>query len=101
MEIYTLGQLRYDLAKLRGEGLVERIAGTQASRLPPEGYRIAVLYLKLFHRIYAPLTAGTLDPVPRDDQLPPEWRASLDRLYAAVDRALNQRIESVGVRLAG
>jgi hypothetical protein len=99
-ETYTLGQLRYDLAKLRGKGLVERIAGTQAYRLTSEGYRIAVLYLKLFHRIYAPLTAGTLDPVPWDDRLPPERRASLDCLYAAVDRALNQLFESVGVRLA-
>ncbi|MGZ3318541.1 MAG: hypothetical protein ACXU95_14720 [Isosphaeraceae bacterium] len=92
-ETYTLGQLRYDLAKLRGKGLVERIAGTQAYRLPPEGYRIAVLYLKLFHRIYAPLTAGTLDPVPWDDRLPPERRASLDRMYAAVACALNQLFE--------
>src|SRR5512143_3203129 len=100
-ESYTLGQLRYDLAKLRGKGLVERIVGTQAYRLPSEGYRIAVLYLKLFHRIYAPLTAGTLDPVPWDDRLPPERRASLDRSYAAVDSALNQLFESVGVRLAG
>jgi hypothetical protein len=100
-ETYTLGQLRYDLAKLRGKGLVERIAGTQAYRLPSEGYRIAVLYLKLFHRIYAPLTAGTLDPVPWDERLPPERRASLDCLYAAVDRALSQLFESVGVRLAG
>jgi hypothetical protein len=99
-ETYTLGQLRYDLAKLRGNGLVERIAGTQAYRLLPEGYRIAVLDLKLFHRIYAPLTAGTLDPVPWDDRLPPERRASLDRWDAAVDHALNQLFESVGVRLA-
>lgn len=99
-ETYTLGRLRYDLAKLRGKGLVERIAGTQAYRLPPQGYRIAMLYLKLFHRIYAPLTAGALDPVPWDDRLPPERRASLDRMYAAVDCALNQLFESVGVRLA-
>ena len=100
-ETYTRGQLRYDLAKLRGKSLVERIAGTQAYRLPSQGYRIAVLYLKLFHRIYAPLTAGILEPVPWDDRLPPERRASLDRVYAAVDRALDQLFESVGVRLAG
>src|SRR3954451_15702548 len=100
-ESYTLGQLRYDLAKLRGKGLVERIAGTQSYRLPSEGYRIAVLYLKLFHRIYAPLTAGILEPVPWDDKVPPERRAVLDRLYAAVDRDLNQLFESVGMRLAG
>src|SRR5512142_2165499 len=100
-ESYTLGQLRYDLAKLRGKGLVERVAGTQSYRLPSEGYRIAVLYLKLFHRIYAPLTAGILEPVPWDDRLPPERRAVLDRLYAAVDRDLDRLFESVGLRLAG
>ena len=100
-ENYTLGQLRYDLAKLRGKGLVERIAGTQSYRLPAQGYRIAVLYLKLFHRIYAPLTAGILEPVPWDDQLPPARRALLDRLYTAVDRDLNRLFDAVGVRLAG
>jgi hypothetical protein len=100
-ESYTLGQLRYDLAKLRGKGLVERVVGTQSYRLPAEGYRIAVLYLKLFHRIDAPLTAGIMEPVPWDDKVPPERRALLDHLYAAVDRDLNRLFESVGVRLAG
>jgi hypothetical protein len=100
-ESYTLGQRRYDLAKRRGKGLVERVAGTQSYRLPSEGYRIAVLYLKLFHRIYAPLTAGIIKPVPWDARVPPERRALLDRLYAAVDRDLNQLFESVGLRLAG
>jgi len=97
---YTLGQLRYDLAKLRAKGLVERIAGTQTYRLPPTGYRIAVLYLKLFHKVYAPLTAGTLQPTPADERLPPERRATLDRLYAAVDHALHRLFEHVGVKLA-
>jgi hypothetical protein len=100
-ESYTLGQLRYDLGKLRGKGLVERVAGTQSYRLPSEGYRIAVLYLKLFHRIYAPLTAGIMEPVPWDERVSPERRALLDRLYAAVDRDLDQLFESVGLRLAG
>jgi hypothetical protein len=100
-ESYTLGQRRYDLAKLRGKGLVERVAGTQSYRLPTQGYRSAVLYLKLFHRIYAPLTAGIREPVPWDDRLPPQRRALLDRLSAAVNRDLNRLFESVGVRLAG
>ena len=100
-EAYALGQLRYDLGKLRGKGLVERVDGTPSYRLPSEGYRIAVLYLKLFHRIYAPLTAGITEPVPRDERVPLERRALLDRLYAAVDRDLDQLFESVGLRLAG
>jgi len=42
---YTLSQLRYDLSKLRGKGLVVRLAGTQSYQLTPDGYRIAILYL--------------------------------------------------------
>jgi hypothetical protein len=59
-----------------------------------------VLYLKLFHRIYAPLTAGILEAVPWNDRVPPQRRALLDRLYAAVDRDLSQLFESIGVRSA-
>jgi hypothetical protein len=97
-DTYALAQLRYDLAKLRAKGLVERIAGTQTYRLPATGYRLAVLYLKLFHKLYAPLTAGTLNPVPGDERLPPERRALLDRLYTAVDHALHQLCEQVGLK---
>ncbi|HMB08427.1 MAG TPA: hypothetical protein VKP69_32440 [Isosphaeraceae bacterium] len=98
---YTLGQLRYDLGELRGKGLVERVTGTQSYRLPSEGSRIAVLYLKLFHRISAPLTAGVLDAVPWDDRIPPERRGLRDRMYVAIDRDLDRLFESVGLRLAG
>lgn len=100
-DTYTLAQLRYDLAKLRAKGLVERVAGTQTYRLPATGYRLAVLYLKLFHKLYAPLTAATLAPVPGDARLPAERRALLDRLYTAVDHALQQLCDQVGLKLAG
>jgi hypothetical protein len=100
-ESYTLGQLRYGLGKLRGKGLVVRVDGTQSSRLASEGYRIAVLYLKLFHRIDAPRTAGIMEPVPWDERVPPERRALLDRLYVAIDRDWDQLFESIGLRLAG
>jgi hypothetical protein len=95
-ETYKLGQLRYDLAKLRAKRLVERVPDTQTYGLPAHGYRLAVLYLKLFHRIYAPLTAGMLAPVPDDLRLPASRRQQLDRLYGAVDLALNQLFENVG-----
>ena len=97
-DTYTLAQLRYDLSKLRAKGLVERVTGTQTYRLPSTGYRIAVLYLKLFHRIYAPLTAGTLEPVAGDSRLPDERQAELDHLYGAVDRALKKLFERVGIK---
>jgi hypothetical protein len=99
-ETYTLAQLRYDLAKLRGKELVKRRRGSQDYELSADGYRLAVLYLKLFHRIYAPLTAGILDPVQPDERVPVERQACLDQCYAAVDKALHRLCEHVGLNQA-
>lgn len=98
---YTLSRLRYDLAKLRGKGLVFKITGTRSYCLTPDGYRICVLYLKLFHRIYAPLTAGLLEPYAKDACLAHERRTILDRLYAAIDCALTRLLEQVGIKAVG
>jgi hypothetical protein len=57
-----------------------------------------VLYLKLFHKVYAPLTSGILAPMPSDERLPPDRRAMLDRLYGAVDNALHQLSAQVGLK---
>jgi hypothetical protein len=40
-----------------------------------------LVYLKLFERIYAPLTAGLLHPINPDSQLQQRKRTQLDRLY--------------------
>lgn len=45
-----------------------------------KGYAICVAFLKLFEKIYAPLTAGLLMPF-RDGVLAEEKRCELDRLY--------------------
>jgi len=97
---YTLSQLRYDLGKLRGKGLVVRTAGSRRYYLTPEGYRLSVLYLKLFHRIYAPLTSGLIEPIGADQRLPEERWTALDRLYTVVDQALSQLLEHVGIAVA-
>jgi hypothetical protein len=94
---YTLSQLRYDLAKLRGKGLLERLPGTQTYRLVEPGYRLAVLYWKLSHRLYAPLTAALLAPYPPDNEVANARRVKRDRLYAAVDRTLTQLANHVGI----
>jgi hypothetical protein len=98
---YTPARLRYDLSKLRGKGLVQRVAGTQGYCLSPEGYRICVLFLKLFQRVYAPLTAAVLEPFPGDRLLPKQRIGYLDRLYRAVDQALGKLLDFVGVPKAG
>jgi len=99
-DTYRLGQLRYDLAKLRAKGLVLKVPKTQTYRLTPQGLRICVLFLKLSHRVYAPFMAATLRPVAHDDQLPVARRAQLDNLYAAVDHALDQLLNHLGFKLA-
>jgi hypothetical protein len=99
-DTYKKTQLRYDLSKLREKGLVEKVEGTQCYRLTPEGYRVCLLFLKLQKRIAAPLVSGILDPSPADADFPPSRRCKLDRLYAAVDRALNDLCSYVGLQTA-
>jgi hypothetical protein len=94
---YTLAQLRYDLGKLRAKGLVQKVAGTQSYCLTPQGYRICVLYLKLYHKLFAPLTAAAFKSASQSSPLPPENQVALDRLYSAVDRALNDLIRHIGI----
>ena len=96
---YSLGALRYDLSKLRAKSLVERVPKSRRYRLTKEGYQICVVYLKLFEKLYAPLTSGILSPFRPDKRL--NGRLSqLDRLYAAVSRALDELVNAVGLRAA-
>jgi hypothetical protein len=94
---YTLSQFRYDLAKLRGKGLVLRQPGTQRYHVTTDGYRIAVLYQKLYHRLYAPLIAAIQSPVPADTTILSHRQTKLDRLYVAVDTALIKLADHVGI----
>ncbi len=95
-DAYRLGQLRYDLAKLRAKGLVVKVPKTQTYRLTPQGLRICVLFLKLAQQVYAPFTAATLQPFPNDAILADDRRAQLDQLYAGVDRALDSLLHHLG-----
>jgi len=97
---YKLTSLRYELSKLRAKRLVEKVPHSHRYRLLPEGYRLCVVYLKLFEKIYAPLTAGLLKPLPADARLPRDKIAQLDRLYLAVTQALDNLLEGVGLKAA-
>jgi hypothetical protein len=76
-EQYRLASLRYDLSKRRAKRLVEKVEPSRRYRLLPQGYRLCVLFLKLFERVYAPLTAGVLRPVAADAALEEEKRHRL------------------------
>ena len=97
---YCLSSLRYDLSKLRAKGLVEKIPHSRRYRLLPDGYRICLVFLKLFERIYAPLTAGLLRPFPADHKLQHQRLSQLDRLYQRVTAALDDLVRAVGLKAA-
>jgi hypothetical protein len=99
-EAYSLGSLRYDLSKLRVKGLVEKLPRSRRYRLLPNGYKLCVVFLKLFERIYAPLTAGLLRPFKGDVRLPTLRRHVLDRLYQRVVDDLENLLQAVGLKMA-
>jgi hypothetical protein len=99
-EEYKLASLRYDLWKLRAKGLVEKIPHSRRYRLLPHGYQICLVFLKLYEKIYAPLTAGILQPFVADQSIPKEKITALDYRYAAVIQALDDLVDTVGLKAA-
>jgi hypothetical protein len=97
---YSLASLRYDLSKLRAKRLVEKVPHSRRYRLLPCGYSISLVFLKLFERIYAPLTAGLLCPVAGDRKLQQERRLQIDRLYQRVVDDLHELMKAVGLKTA-
>ncbi len=97
---YSLSSLRYDLSKLRAKDLVEKIPRSRRYRLTAKGYSICLVYLKLFERIYAPLTAGLLAPFRGDRTLAEEKRCELDRLYQCISTDLDALLRAVGLNIA-
>jgi len=95
-----LGALRYELSKLRAKGLVEKLPHSRRYRLLSNGYRICLLFLKLFDKIYAPLTAGLLHPYPGDRTMTADRLHQLDKLYQSVAAALDELVAAIGLKLA-
>src|SRR5207302_8143433 len=99
-EEYKLGSLRYDLWKLHAKGLVQKIPHSRRYRLLAHGYQICLVFLKLYDKLYAPLTSGILQPFAADQSLPKEKITALDRRYTAVIEALDDLVEAVGLKAA-
>ena len=99
-EHYTLASLRYDLSKLRAKGLVAKLPNSRRYQLLPHGYSICLIFLKLFERVYAPLTAALLSPVKPDARLESKRRSPLDRLYQRVTDDLDLLVQAVGLKAA-
>lgn len=96
----ALGSLRYELWKLRAKDLIEKLPRSRRYRFLPNGYRICLVFLKLFDKVYAPLTAGLLHPYRGDKAIARDRLQQLDRLYQSVTAALDQLVAAVGLKVA-
>lgn len=85
---------------MRAKELVEKIPHSRRYRLAAKGYSVCLIFLKLFERIYAPLTAGLLKPVPGDHKLAPHRRSELDRLYQCITDDPRALMLAVGLKTA-
>jgi hypothetical protein len=54
---YTMNQASYDLARLRGNGLIQRVSRTNTYRLTPDGITFALVYSRVHDKVLIPLTA--------------------------------------------
>jgi len=67
---YGLNQLRYDLRKLKGHGLLQRDGSRYAYHLTPKGVQVALLFLFFHKRLCgrSPTAASTTAPIPITSQ---------------------------------
>lgn len=90
-ERYALNSLRYDLRKLKGHGLLERVDGHHRWRLTEKGQRVAVLFLLFHKRLCGPLAASQFHHRP-DEQHRPRL-GQLEAAYYKADRAIDEIVE--------
>jgi hypothetical protein len=96
-EAYRLGQLRYDLGKLRAHGLVERIGTSRRYRLTPCGLKLGVLLVKLRTRLLGPLATLAGEATPRRPTRNP---GQVEAAFRQVDAALDHLCTTLGLNAA-
>jgi hypothetical protein len=63
---YSTNQMSYDLGRLRLNGVIERLEGTNTYRTTAEGQRVAIFYTKIHNRLLRPLLAADAPPAAPD-----------------------------------
>ncbi len=99
-EEYKMGSLRYELSKLRAKGLVKKIPNSRRYRLLRRGYQLCVVYLKLFEKLYAPLSAAVLQPFHNDSALSSPKITRIDCAYHKLGTALDELADAIGLKTA-
>jgi hypothetical protein len=82
---YALNQLRYDLRKLKGHGLLERDGSRYAYRLTSKGIQVALLFLFFHKRLCGPLANSRFHHQPEPIHRP---ESKLEAAYHKADTAI-------------
>ena len=70
---------------------------SQRYQLTTQGYRVAILYSKIYHRLLAPLTAASLEPIPKEQLILNNRLSKLDRLYRILHDHLDRLTAFLGL----
>ena len=87
---YGLNQLRYDLRKLKGHGLLQRDGRRYAYRLTNKGVQVALLFLFFHKRLCGPVANSCFHHQPDPDHRP---ESKLEAAYHKADRAIQQIVD--------
>jgi hypothetical protein len=89
---YTTSQMTYDLGRLRLRlnGLIERLEGSNTYILTSDGQRVAIFYSKLYQRLLRPLLAAKAPPAP----------APLRQALATIDNHVHDYLDRARLRSA-
>jgi hypothetical protein len=82
---YGLNQLRYDLRKLKGHGLLERDGRRYAYQLTTKGVQVALLFLFFHKRLCGPLANSRFHHRPDSEHRPD---SKLEAAYHKADKAI-------------
>ena len=87
---YGLNQLRYDLRKLKGHGLLERDGRRYAYRLTAKGVQVALLFLFFHKRLCGPLANSRFHHKPDPASRP---NSKLEVSYYNADKAIENIVD--------
>jgi len=87
---YGLNQLRYDLRKLKGHGLLQRDGRRYAYRLTTKGVQVALLFLFFHKRLCGPLANSRFHHKPNPAHHP---NSKLEAAYHKADKAIEDIID--------
>ena len=87
---YGLNQLRYDLRKLKGHGLLQRDGTRYAYRLTVKGVQVALLFLFFHKRLCGPLANSRFHHTPDPAHAPD---SKLEAAYHKADKAIQNIVD--------